>query len=250
MDKRSMILGAGFGVIIVTCVFFVALQFTGKPEAAIQTVTESMSDEQVIEQARKLGMVMVKELPAASSATPSANEDVEKAFREENFKLTRDIGELMARLGEAEDKLQISEQALAEVQGQLNASNGTAPSPPPVPSMMAQAPDTATTPTDATPTDVTPTDATPTDVSPVYSGSSSVDMGDFTRITIPSGENSYSISALLSNGGVVDNAADFNVFVMENGKSTVLIAGTYDIPKDAAYEEVLEIITRVNVVEP
>ena len=268
MDKRSMILGAGFGVIIVTFVFFIAIQFN-KPSVEIQTLTEAMSDEQVIEQARKLGMVMVKELPSASEQTVTG----ESVAKEEYDNLKKDIAELLDKLGVAEYKLQVSEEELAAANEALKersesslSGNQTAQ----LPTSTTQAPQVSPAPaTQTTPTSSpaatspsasvqVPTVSTTPEQSaqappitpPVYSVGASTDMGDFIRITIPSGGNSISISSLLSNSGVVDDAADFNVYVMENNKSTVLIAGTYDIPKDAEYDEVLEIITRANAVEP
>jgi len=253
MDKRSMFLGAGLGIIIVTFVFFVALKFTAKPETQIQTVTEAMSDEQVIEQARKLGMVMVKELPA-SSGEADGSQSVDKAEYEA---LKKEAQELRQQVADTHELVRINQEALKAAEEQLRASNdasqASASSNTPAQSgtQSTQAPSTQAPSTQAPSAQAPSTQAQASTAQSQqdYSAGSVVDMGDFTRITIPRGENSYTISSLLSHGGVVEDAVKFNEFVMDNGKSTVLIAGSYDIPKDATYEEVLEIITKAQEIE-
>ena len=275
VDKKSMFLGAGLGVIIVTFVFFIALQFAAKPEVEIQTVSEPMSNEQVIEQARKLGMVMVKELPSTSDTSASNQSDDKKRINElENKTL-----ELHSLLAMVDEQLRASNEALEEANKQLQRSGNegvqaenrpagaTSPTSGIAQTANIQSANAATTnrPSTNVPTanestantpsttaqTPTPSAAPSTNVGESsHSVGTAADMGDFTRIVISAGENSISISSLLSNSGVVDDAANFNAYVMENGKSTVLIAGTYDIPKDATYDEVLEIITTVIVDEP
>ena len=241
MDKRSMFLGAGFGIIIVTFVFFIGLRLD-KPEAAIQTVTEPMSSEQIIEQARKLGMVMVKELPAASADSSAGTQSADKAEYEA---MEKKVKELERKFNEAQLELQMNMAALAEANTQLQERNALSP-----PAANAPVASAAPVQPASAPPSPAPAQTPEPSQAPVYYTGNSADMGDFMRVTIPSGGNSITISSLLSNSGVVEDAGNFNTFVIENGKSTKLIAGTYDIPKDATYDEVLDIITKANVDEP
>jgi len=84
---------------------------------------------------------------------------------------------------------------------------------------------------------------TPTDLPPVdgnQSGNNSVDV----TFTIKSGMSSGQVSKLLVEKGVVDNADDFNQYIVSVGKASVIRVGTYTIKKDATYKDIVDNITK------
>ncbi|MBR0092440.1 MAG: hypothetical protein IJP92_12155 [Lachnospiraceae bacterium] len=62
-------------------------------------------------------------------------------------------------------------------------------------------------------------------------------------VTIPDGQDSYSISEILQTAGVIDSALAFNTYLEQTGKDRFIGAGARLIPRGASYEEVSRIIT-------
>ena len=95
-----MIFGLGIGMVGVAFIFFIALRFTNPaPEVIIET--GYISDDEIIERARVLGMVTIRELPDEGLAErplhPLLNEVYLEEFenlRAHNLELTRILEEL------------------------------------------------------------------------------------------------------------------------------------------------------------
>lgn len=64
-------------------------------------------------------------------------------------------------------------------------------------------------------------------------------------LVITAGMNSITASALLEDLGVVEDGEDYNLYLHNNGYSSKLKIGTYEIKKGASYEEITAIIARV-----
>lgn len=62
-------------------------------------------------------------------------------------------------------------------------------------------------------------------------------------ITIGDEDSSSDVSDKLYEAGLIDSADDFNVFIEDSGKSGSIQSGTFQIPSDSSYEEILDIIT-------
>lgn len=62
--------------------------------------------------------------------------------------------------------------------------------------------------------------------------------------TIEEGMSSLQISKLLQQKGVVDEAVDFDTYIKQKGKTEVLQYGTFTLPKDAGYEQILNTILK------
>lgn len=65
---------------------------------------------------------------------------------------------------------------------------------------------------------------------------------DYITFTIERGMSSVQVSELLYRKGLIEDAADFNTFIIEKGKSKVIRIGTFTLPKDASYQEILDTI--------
>ena len=66
----------------------------------------------------------------------------------------------------------------------------------------------------------------------------------FYKLTISRGMSSEKVSAALEAAGVIGSAADFNSYLVRNGKSSVINVGVFDIPYDSDYDVIADIITK------
>lgn len=63
-------------------------------------------------------------------------------------------------------------------------------------------------------------------------------------ITVEPGTTSYRVCIMLEEAGVVEDAAEFDTYLCNNGYSRKVDSGTYEIPVGADWEEIAKIITR------
>lgn len=62
-------------------------------------------------------------------------------------------------------------------------------------------------------------------------------------LEIQKGASSYTVAKLLNKGGLVDNAEKFDEFLCDNGYDNRINSGVFNIPKDADYQEIADIIS-------
>lgn len=62
-------------------------------------------------------------------------------------------------------------------------------------------------------------------------------------ITVKSGSGSDTVSRDIANAGLVENASDFDKFLCDNGYSKSIRVGTYEITMGAGYDDIARIIT-------
>jgi hypothetical protein len=63
-------------------------------------------------------------------------------------------------------------------------------------------------------------------------------------VTIPGGMSSDGVAQVLYNAGVIDNAASFNRYLIDRGMDRVIRSGTKVIPAGSGYEEIANIICK------
>jgi len=66
---------------------------------------------------------------------------------------------------------------------------------------------------------------------------------DHVTFTITRGMTSYDVARLLYQKGLIDDANDFDMYIIRKGKASVIRVGTYTLPKNASYQEILKAIT-------
>lgn len=66
---------------------------------------------------------------------------------------------------------------------------------------------------------------------------------DKVRFEVSNGEFSDTVSRKLEAAGLIDDAASFNRFLVEKDYDDSILPGTYDIPKDATYDEIAALLT-------
>ena len=108
--------------------------------------------------------------------------------------------------------------------------------------------ETTSTPETPSPDETTSVPETPaapeeTPVSP-EDGNPDTPTGETFTLVIGRGESSTTVSKNLKKAGIVEDAADFDRFLCNNGDDKKIITGTYEIPYGASKEEIAKIITR------
>ncbi|MCR5734873.1 MAG: hypothetical protein K6G22_09740 [Lachnospiraceae bacterium] len=62
-------------------------------------------------------------------------------------------------------------------------------------------------------------------------------------VTVSGGDDSYDVCKKLQNLGLIDNASDFDRYLMSRKLDSKLATGTFTIPKPSDYEEITAILT-------
>ncbi|HAU87174.1 MAG TPA: hypothetical protein DCW90_17315 [Lachnospiraceae bacterium] len=181
MKVKYFLRGLGIGILVTTLLLFVG---------ARKNVQSSMTDEQIIQRAKQLGMLTKDEVS--------------------DYKMDQNLDNLKET---------------------INASTSPEPSKKPEVSEKAEPSERKT-------------DAS---VSPVKKPEKKKDKekkeAETISIKIEPGMVSQSIARYLYQKNVIGSATDFNKYMQEHDVAEKLRAGEFEIPKDATYEEIVEIIT-------
>ena len=192
MKLKYYMRGVGIGIIFTTLLFLIAVM----PNKA------KMSEEEIILEAKKLGMV-------------------------EQEESTKGLSSL---LGPSQKPDGVSGQAAVTQPGQIEEPS----SPPKVSANITVTPSVTKQP-DATPSLTSPSEKEkpkPTETI------------EYISLTIKPGMHSEDIAELAEQNGLIKNGSKFNKFLSENQYSDYILTGTFQIPRNADYEEIAKIITR------
>lgn len=193
MKFKYYLRGAGIGVIVSTVILSIAF-----------LLQNEMSDAQVIQRARELGMITKEEAPKTLADVPKSGAAQAEADSKQN-------GEGSAK--EPQD----GSNASAE-----NDSRPTASAPP-----AASAPAETTKPQDSGSDDSGQKKGTQTARRKI-------------TITVVEGDESGTVAAKLFEAGLIDNAGEFNDFLGNNGYDNQLQQGTFKIEKGSSFEQIAE----------
>lgn len=217
MERRYYLRGLGLGILI-TAIIMGAAQRGGK----------EMSDEEVRQRARELGMIenTVLSEPVAEPET-DGTADVEQAETDaaaaqeeaapaDTEPVTEDMQEAAA------DEQDTQEQTDAEdSQEQADAVDS-----------QADAADAQTASEEETEQSTGAQSETKTAAS-----------GEAQIFTIDKGDSSVSVAQKLEQAGLISSAASYDRFLCDNGYDKKIRAGEYTIPADAGDEQIARIIT-------
>lgn len=167
----------------------------------------TMTDEEIKERAAALGMVEQKVLSDISTPAPEENAEVKPTIAPE-----------------------ITATPIVTAEPETTD----------IPVETETPEDTEAVPT-ATPT-AAPTEA-PTPA-PTEAPTEKENSSESITFVIKSGETSWSISKALYEAGVVESASDFDAYLCQNGYDKTIRTGTFEISKNATYEEIAKKIAR------
>ena len=207
MKLKFFLRGLASGVVVTTVILSIA---------NLGTQETSLTDEQIIQKAKELGMVEADSV----SVSPTKN-----AVITQKPGVTVEITEIIQEEEQVEEPTTIV--TLHPTETATPKLTATATSKP-----------TATVTPKPTAT-ATPKPTTPTEASESMSQNSQT-----VTITISSGMWSDSVAAQLKSLGAVDSATEFDQFLVANGYAERIAVGTYQIPAGSSYEQIAKIITR------
>lgn len=219
MNLKYYLRGLGVGIVVTSLILGIGLG----------SRKETLSNEEIKERARELGMVeesiTVAEAAAQKEEEAQETEVTVAPVPEEN----------------AESDAEPIVNAEPEVSSEPAVSTGAAPEASEKPNVSAASEPAASTAAEA--------GATPeAGVKPV-ADEAEEDNGtapekEIVDITINPGEGSYVISQKLEQSGLIDDAAEYDVYLCDNGFHTKLRAGVHKIPMGSTREEIAKLLCR------
>lgn len=219
MNLKYYLRGLGVGIVVTSLILGIGLG----------SRKETLSNEEIKERARELGMV--EESITVEEAAAQKEEEAQEAevtvapVPEEN----------------AESDAEPIVNAEPEVSSEPAVSTGAAPEASEKPNVSAASEPAASTAAEA--------GATPeAGVKPV-ADEAEEDNGtapekEIVDITINPGEGSYVISQKLEQSGLIDDAAEYDAYLCDNGFHTKLRAGVHKIPMGSTREEIAKLLCR------
>lgn len=217
MKLKYYLRGLGVGILITTFI----LSFGNKKE--------KLTDNEIIARARELGMVM-KDENNDSLQQIIGKSDHNNATKDETDATSNDSE------NDSEDDLDGFDNSSdeADSDGLINESADTDSSQDSQGETDSQEPEG---------TDEEVTGENQNDVTDTHSSSDMENKTEYVTFTITRGLSSRQVSEILYQKGLIDDVDEFNKYIIEQGKSKVIRIGTYTLPKDSDYEEILDIIT-------
>lgn len=237
MERKHYLRGLGLGI-IVTALLMGAFVKSG----------DTMTDEEVIERAKQLGMIedtlLVEaaqepetEAEAEDTEAPDSKETASEIESEKMESEETELEETESKESDAEEtdskeSKSDTEKADSEVSdskaSDLKESESETPEPE---SSEAEAPASE--------------NAASEQASPVVEEETDADTQQPSDavITIVSGDSSVSVASKLQQAGIISSVASYDAYLCSNGYDKKIRTGTYTIPADAGDEEIARIIT-------
>lgn len=240
MKLKYYMRGLGIGILITTVVL------------SLGSKKEKLSDNEIMAKARELGMVMrdensednLEEVIGKSKANSSKESEADNNKTDKSANIEPENEDNSNAVINPEDDVNNDEAVNPEV----DDNNDLATNP-----VVDENNDVAVNPEEEDNNDVVvnPEEDDNNDVivnpeednnsDEVVNSEEEVNSGDIT-FTIIRGMSSRQVSELLEQKGLIDDPVDFDNFVKQKGKASVIRVGTYTLSADASYDEILKAI--------
>lgn len=230
MNLKYYLRGLGIGIVVTAVIMGIA--FGGRKQ--------ELSNEEIKERARALGMT--EESTVLADAAGSLQAELQKEQEEEASAPTSEPAPSAAP--EAAGTPSATPEAASTPAASATPEAVSTPSIAPTPAQ--QEPSAAPTPAATSkPTPApTPLAAASPAPEPAQSDGDSQNTGTVT-IQINSGDGSLTVSRKLEQAGLVSSAAEFDLYLCENGYDKRLNVGTFEIPANAGNEQIAKILARL-----
>lgn len=219
MNLKYYLRGLGVGIVVTSLILGIGLG----------SRKETLSNEEIKERARELGMV--EESITVAEAAAQKEEEAQEAeatvapVPEEN----------------AESDVEPIVNAEPEVSSEPTMSTGAAPEASEKPNVSAASEPAASTAAEA---GATPEAGVKPVADEAEEDSGTAPEKEIVDITINPGEGSYVISQKLEQSGLIDDAAEYDAYLCDNGFHTKLRAGVHKIPMGSTREEIAKLLCR------
>ena len=232
MKRKYFLRGMGLGIFVTALLFTIAALFTNS----------GMSDAQIINEAKKLGMVeasvesdqnseglSVEDEVKATEEAVSNKADKAKASEDENDKAKAKAEEEKAEANEEQAKA-AEEQKAANQKKEEAAKEQEA---------AKQAKEAAKAAANQAAQDISASQASDSQ----SASSSGAALGSDVTFSVASGENSSTVSANLYKAGLVDDAGEFDRYLEQHNYDNYVQNGTFSIKQGSTYQEIANILT-------
>lgn len=219
MNLKYYLRGLGVGIVVTSLILGIGLG----------SRKETLSNEEIKERARELGMV--EESITVAEAAAQKEEEAQEAevtvapVPEEN----------------AESDAEPIVNAEPEMSSEPAVSTGAAPEASEKPNVSAASEPAASTAPEA---GATPEAGVKPVADEAEEDSGTAPEKEIVDITINPGEGSYVISQKLEQSGLIDDAAEYDAYLCDNGYHTKLRAGVHKIPMGSTREEIAKLLCR------
>lgn len=219
MNLKYYLRGLGVGIVVTSLILGIGLG----------SRKETLSNEEIKERARELGMV--EESITVAEAAAQKEEEAQEAeatvapVPEEN----------------AESDAEPIVNAEPEMSSEPGVSTGAAPEASEKPNVSAASEPAASTAAEA---GATPEAGVKPVADEAEEDSGTAPEKEIVDITINPGEGSYVISQKLEQSGLIDDAAEYDAYLCDNGFHTKLRAGVHKIPMGSTREEIAKLLCR------
>lgn len=233
MKLKYYLRGLGVGILITTFI----LSFGSKKE--------KLTDNEIIARARELGMVMKEEnkdsLEELVGKTSDNNEtdknEADSSKDVENTGNSSDEADNQDDLPEEADENGNSSQETEDT-SKSDEQDNNGDNPEKDKTSEGSSDETLKAVSDEVQNEDNKEDASGEEVS-----SGEKKKNEYVTFTITKGQSSRQVAEILYEVGLIDDVDDFNKYIIKRGKSKVILIGTYTMPKDVSYEEIVDIIT-------
>lgn len=245
MGLKYYLRGLGMGIIVTALIMGIVTRADSK---------EILSDDEIRERAKELGMVEASTVLADTVAQESASSLAEGEVRETMVLPSPDNEEeVLPQKGEGgsspeeESALEASEKEedtedregeKASVSPETTANPTKEPEPSSTPTAMPTLAPTALPEQAASPTQSPETTSTP-------EAATLVQQGESVTIQIASGDSSFTVCKKLVEAGLIESANEFDSYLCRNGYDKSIRAGSFEIPIGAGEEEIAKIILKL-----
>jgi len=260
MTIKSFWAGFGCGIIVLAAVIFF-YQYMN-PEVAVQTHAVELSDDDIIERARDLGMVTYLDFVRSGEgvaepddAEPPEPEIIEKIVYVE-VEAAGEPSDIEVITRARALGMDFADEPDESADGGDETIDGDdAPAPTPAPT-STPAPTATPVPTNTpAPTSTPRPTSTPAPTQAAVSADSDPDdpvmpeadlttvyEGDMTTVFVPRGSNASTIARLLYEGGVIADRDGFITFVVNRGMAGRLMSGPHSFYDGMSYEDILYVL--------
>lgn len=235
MNLKYYLRGLGVGIVVTSLILGIGLG----------SRKETLSNEEIKERARALGMV--EESITVAEAAAQQEEEAQEADAIDDPQPGEDtLGEADAEpvVSEEPDR-SVSSEAISEPTADVSASPEASAEPTVSASASPEASVEPTVSASASPkasTEPTPSTSPEASATPKTGSETAADSKEIVDITINPGEGSYAISRKLEQSGLIDDASEYDAYLCDNGYHTKLRAGVHKIPMGSTREEIAKLL--------
>ena len=210
--------GLGVGIVVTSLILGIGLG----------SRKETLSNEEIKERARALGMV-----EESITVAEAAAQQEEEAADDPEFKddVDPELKDDTADKADTEPEVSTSPEASSEPTADVSAT----------PEASAE-PIVSASATPKASTEPTPSASPEASATPKTGSETAADSKEIVDIAINPGEGSYAISRKLEQSGLIDDASEYDAYLCDNGYHTKLRAGVHKIPMGSTREEIAKLL--------